>query len=319
MLEIDPGFPRIGRRLDAPGERPHSSRLGQWHGGGGLTALIPLDRALRRVARRLRSARSLRIASDYDGTLATIEWPPHHARLNPRVRRALAALRQRRGVCLAVLSGRRLDDLRRRIPWPGVFLAGSSGLETLDGRGRRRIHAGRGVRLPKELRASLGAWCARFQGTWLEDKGPSLAVHDRELEARRRGAFVAGVMRRFEPYADRARILRGRHVFEILLGQHVDKAVALRPWLGRDRTGALFYFGDDTNDESVLRLVTRLGGFAIAVGRRVPGARYHLAGADAVARFLTWLEGEWVARPAPRRNARRAATGPGRPRRRPRP
>jgi len=279
-----------------------------------LPRLEPLERALARIARRVRSARSLWIASDYDGTLAAIAGHPDRARLGPRVRRALNALRSRPGVRLAVLSGRRLDDLRRRIRFAGVYLAGSGGLETLDLRGRRRIHVGRRERLPAALRVSLSAWCARFPGAWLEDKGLTLALHDRELDPRRLGAFAAGVQRRFAPFADRARILRGRRVFEFLPGHRADKAGALRAWLGRERAGALFYFGDDTNDQPVHRLVNRLGGFSVAVGRRVPGARYRLGGVATVARFLEWLDGEWGARAESGRVAGRPSRAPVRPR-----
>jgi len=261
-----------------------------------LTRLEPLERARGRIARRLKTARSLLIATDFDGTVAAIADHPDRARLHPRARRALGELRARRGVRLAVLSGRRLGDLRPRVRLPGVFLAGSGGLETLEPGGRRRVHVRPDERLPAALRESLRAWCTRFPGAWLEDKGLVLTLHDRDLDARRLGGFAAGVRRRFAPFADRARILRGRRAFEILPGRRGDKADALRTWLRGARAGVIFYFGDDTNDEPVHRLVSRMGGIAVAVGRRVPGARYHLRGVDAVARCLEWLDREWSAR-----------------------
>ncbi len=272
---------------------------------------MPLARVRARIARRLRSARRLLVATDFDGTLAPLADHPTGARLDPRALAALTALRGRPGVRLAVLSGRRLDDLRRRVPLAGVFLVGSGGLETRDERGRRRTLVAPAQRLPAALRASLRAWCARFEGTWLEAKPLALAVHDRALDPRRRAAFAAGVRRRVAR-AEHARILRGRRVFEILPGGRADKAVALASWLA-DGTGVvLFYFGDDTNDEPAHRLVARRGGYAVAVGRDVPGARYRLASEAAVGRFLTWLDREWAARA----HRGRAARAPARPRRR---
>ena len=159
---------------------------------------MPLARVRARVARRLRSARRLLVATDFDGTIAPFVDHPTRARLDPGVRAALVALRRRPGVRLAVLSGRRLADLRRRVPIAGVFLGGSGGLETQDARGRLHVHVARAQRLPEALRASLRAWCARFAGTWLEEKPLALAVHDRDLEPRRRGAFGAGVRRRID-------------------------------------------------------------------------------------------------------------------------
>src|SRR5205814_8638669 len=83
---------------------------------------------------------------------------------------------------------------------------------------------------------------------------------------------------------------------------------------------ALFYFGDDTNDEPALEWVRRHGGFAVAVGRRRSHAPYHVRGPVDVLRAVEWIAREWTARGATRPGDRtpRASGSPkrGRARRR---
>ena len=236
--------------------------------------------------RRLRAARSLRVASDFDGTLAPIVEHPRKAGLGRRARGVLVRLVRAPGARLAVLSGRALGDLRRRLGIARVFLAGAGGLETLDARGGRTLHA---RPVPAALRAALAACCAAFPGAWLEDKGPALALHDRALPPRRRRAFAAAVRRAFAPYRRRARLQRGKLVFEVLPGRRGDKAGALARWAALEGgSGLWFYFGDDANDEPALRWVARRGGFAVAVGRRRSAARHRLSDPREVLRFLAW-------------------------------
>jgi trehalose-6-phosphatase len=76
-----------------------------------------------------------------------------------------------------------------------------------------------------------------------------------------------------------------------------EKSAALRLWLeSRETPGTLFFFGDDTSDEPVHRLVRERGGIAVAVGRVVSAAEFGLPSAEEVVWFLEWLEREWSAR-----------------------
>ena len=102
-----------------------------------------------------------------------------------------------------MLSGRQLDDLRERVPFDGVFLSGTAGLETLDAEGHRRLHITDAEALPASLRESMRDWCTRFDGAWLEDKGPAFAVHYRAVPERFQPAFCSGLRRRFAADRDR--------------------------------------------------------------------------------------------------------------------
>lgn len=265
-----------------------------------MAGLKPLWLELEAMAERVRNARLLWVATDYDGTLTPIVARPELALLGARGRAVLRRLRRLEGVCVGILSGRKVADLKRHVRVPGTWLAGSAGLETVEpGRGRE-IHVPRGARLPAATRRTFEAWCKRFPGAWLEDKSLSIALHYREVPARFRDAFGQGVRRRVRTLKG-VELVHGKMVFEVQPATGVDKAAALARWLPEDGVPALFYFGDDTNDEPVHRLVRERGGVAVAVGRTVSRAEYALDSPAEVVWFLEWLAREWEARlpPAP--------------------
>lgn len=241
------------------------------------------------IAARLARARRRAIALDYDGTLAPLVRRPHLSRVPAPARRALAALGRLPGTRVAVLSGRGIEDLGRRVRIPGAFLAGSAGLETRLAGGRVRSHVPRAKALPPELRAAVAAWSRRFPGAWLERKHHSLALHDRTVAARRRAALHAGLRRRLAPWTGRFTLVRGKLVVEIAPAVARDKGAALATWLGRAPRAQLLYIGDDRNDEPALAWTRRHGGIPVAVGGKRPHAAYRASGPAEVARFLVWL------------------------------
>jgi trehalose-phosphatase len=241
----------------------------------------------------MRASTRLLVGSDFDGTLTEIAPHPDQATLTTRTHVALARLVALPGVELGILSGRQLDDLRARVPFDGVFLSGTAGLETLDVHGRRRLHISDAEALPASLRESMREWCTRFDGAWLEDKGPAFAVHYRGVPERFQPAFCSGLRRRFAGERERARLLHGKKVFEVMPAVLRDKSHAFAEWV--DGTGAAmaFYMGDDSHDETVYPRVRERAGFAVAIGRNASRAEYALGCPQQVTWFLEWLEREW--------------------------
>jgi len=255
--------------------------------------LKPLWLHLDTLAERVRSATHLYVGCDFDGTLTDIVPHPDLAKLPERARRALDAIGRLPRVHLAIFSGRPLDDLRTRASFEGAFLSGIAGLETLDGQGHRRMHVATEDSIAEDVREVMRQWCARFEGAWLEDKGPAFAVHYRAVPERFQPAFCSGVRRRFAGDPPRARLLHGKKVFDVLPVVDRDKASALAEWIDRP-DGALFYFGDDANDEPVYPRVRERGGISVAIGRWASHAEYGLTTPEHVTWFLEWLAREWT-------------------------
>jgi len=259
-----------------------------------MPGLRSLWLSLSELSHRVQQSEALHLASDFDGTLIPIADHPDQVLVPERTRGVLRRLFELPDVQMAILSGRRLDDLERRFSGGRLFLAGTGGLESRDEHGRRQVHLPTDSRLPEALRQSLITWCARFPGAWVEDKRLSCALHYRAVPAALQPAFGAGVRRRARPFREQARLVHGKRVFEVMPAVQWEKSAALRLWLdGRDSAGTLFFFGDDTNDEPVHRLVRERGGIAVAVGRVVSAAEFSLPSPDQVVWFLEWLERQW--------------------------
>ena len=123
--------------------------------------------SLSELSHRINESEALHVASDYDGTLIPIAEHPDHVIMPERTRGVLHRLSGLPDVHMAMLSGRRLDDLEREFNGGRLFLAGAGGLESRDEHGRRQVHLPADSRLPEPLRQSLETWCQRFPGSWV--------------------------------------------------------------------------------------------------------------------------------------------------------
>jgi trehalose-phosphatase len=242
-------------------------------------------------------ADSLCVGLDFDGTPTPILVNSRETALSVRAHDVIERLSRRAGARVAILSSRQLDDLSCRVGIEGVFYAGSSGLETLDERGRRETHTGAALSLPLLLLGELEEWCQRFPGARIEPRGSSCALHFAGVAPSLQPAFGAGLRRRLRPHNSKLTLVHGRTAFEVMPVGGWDKAAALERWLEPAGPGTLlFYFGGDTCDEPVHAAVRRRGGLAVAVDRNVSHAEYALPSSGEVIWFLEWLDREWSLR-----------------------
>lgn len=262
------------------------------------------------IAAKVRRARAMIVAIDFDGTLTPIVSHPDQARLSTRARRVLAMLARQEGVEVAVISGRCLDDLRRRVRIPGIHYAGTAGLETLVPGGRREVHVPDSKRLPREIWSEAYEWCSRHAGAWVEDKDLTLALHYRDVDPSEHHAFIEGVRRRWRSRNGRIDLVHGKMVFELMPAVRWNKASALRR-IWKEQHALVFYLGDDMHDEPVHEFVRRYGGVSVAIGRTVSHAQYLLKTPEEVVWWLEWLQREWhwrqaAAESVPSRSSARA-------------
>jgi trehalose 6-phosphate phosphatase len=222
------------------------------------------------------AAGELLLLLDFDGTLSPIVEHPDKAWLPTETRALLAELQERPGVTLSVVSGRALDDLRRRIELDVIY-AGNHGLE-ISGRG---LH----FREPQAeaLRAPLAALCRVLEtelqsipGILVENKGLTASVHYRNVALEQQPAVADGAARAI---ADDSRfeLRTGRMIVEIRPRVDWDKGSAaawIRAQLGRP--AAVFCAGDDRTDEDLFRCVP--DGVSVKVGfAGATAARFHVS------------------------------------------
>jgi trehalose-phosphatase len=235
----------------------------------------------------------LAVFLDYDGTLTPIVEDPAKADLAEAMRAAVAELA--RTVTVGIVSGRDLEDLRRRVGLDSIFLAGSHGFDIAGPKGWRETLQ-KGAEFLPDLEATENALRQHIQpieGAVVERKKFSISVHYRRVRQADVGRVVAGVDRVLEQHP---RLAKGHGKKVIRLQPAIDwhKGHAVDWLLERlelDREEILpFYVGDDITDEDAFRSLAGRGiTVAVRDGDRRTAADFALEGPDDVRRFLAWL------------------------------
>jgi trehalose-phosphatase len=250
-----------------------------------------LPSALEHVEELAGRSDQLAVFLDYDGTLTAIVNDPKEALLSDSMRHTLQALVMRASV--AVLSGRDLDDVRKRVAIEAIAYAGSHGFDIAGPRGLRRQEAMKVLpaldAAEKELREKL----AGIAGALIERKRFSIAAHYRKVSEN----DFPSLERAVSEVAARHRELRrieGKKVYELLPYTDWDKGKAAL-WLlenlglehGKVRP---IYIGDDRTDEDAFRALGQCGtGILVSEQPRSTAARYALKNPAEVERFLQEL------------------------------
>ncbi len=182
---------------------------------------------------------------DFDGTLAPIVARPELAAPAPGAREVLAALVPRFAV-VAVITGRRADDVAALLDVPGLRYEGLYGLESAS-------HELLFALLPEVERAA-----ARVPEAWVEDKGSSVAVHYRQADdpGRARIALSAAL----EPVAAAAglAVIEGKMVIELVPRDRPLKGGAVERVTGDAELSSVLYAGDDVADLEAFAALDRL-------------------------------------------------------------
>jgi trehalose-phosphatase len=239
------------------------------------------------------AGRSGRVAVflDYDGTLTPIVSQPENAWLSDSMRQALRELAARAPV--AILSGRDLDDVRRRVDIDCIVYGGSHGFDVAGPRGLRRQMATDFLPDLNVVEKELHEGLDRIPGARVERKRFSVAAHYRNVKEN----DVAAVERAFGVVVARHPELRridGKKVYELLPDVAWDKGKAviwLLETLGLDRENVRpVYIGDDRTDEDAFCALQQSGiGIFVSEQSQPTAASYSLKNPAEVQGFLRAL------------------------------
>ncbi len=242
--------------------------------------------------------RPMLFVTDFDGTLADLAPTPADAVMTPEVGQALAALAAHPRATVAVVSGRRIADVRARTHDVADYVGGLHGLE-IEGPTGSFLHPALGRLQPviadiRHRAAALLAWCPEVV---LEDKTYALTCHVRQVPPDRAGRVLGQFVEVAQPAldADLLRVLPGAQALELLpaVDWHKGKAVE---WirsvvdLGPTAGTGVVYLGDDRTDEDAFATLSDRG-FSIGVGDRPHDRliRFRLQGPASVGRLLAGL------------------------------
>jgi trehalose 6-phosphate phosphatase len=255
------------------------------------------SRIKERLSRADFAAAPILIGLDFDGTLSALVDSPEKAVLSSLTRRLLRALVRRRDIKVAVLSGRSLKDIKKRVGLPGVYYAGNHGLQ-IDGPLLRWAHP-QAAALSEALSRGLKSDLEDIPGALVEHKGLGVSVHYRNVSKSRVRLLERRVRARFAGSRG-VRVLRGKKALDIRSSVHWNKGHALEAirahlpgrWRG-------VFIGDDSTDEEGFRTLGERA-LTIRVGSGVSSAQYVLARRGQVDRLLGALAARTE---APRRSS----------------
>lgn len=241
-------------------------------------------------------ARCIFLFLDYDGTLTPIVNRPEEAILPEETRRVLENLSKRNRRRIAIVSGRRLSDLKGLVGLEGLIYVGNHGLEILDSNKKFQWI------MPADFRENLAEIkdrliknFANFAGIFIEDKELTLSLHYRLADIDE--VEIKAIFDRIvTPYQAEGKIavVSGKKVLEIrpVEGWHKGKIVL---WLFtrerfsvRDGKVMPIYVGDDTTDEDAFKELNDQG-LTVMVGKNMEfnsSAKYYLDNTDQVVEFL---------------------------------
>ena len=242
-----------------------------------------VDRVFAAWQARPHDARPI-ILLDFDGTLAEFALDPSTVALPPARQILLQTLDKRADLSAGIISGRRIADLRERLPsTSSMFLAGLHGLE-IEGPGLRFAHnavalAAPGISvLAKDLRRAVRP----LAGVFVEDKTYSVVLH-------LRGATTADRLHattRFNALAEpllsegTVRLQPGDQVLELLPNVDWAKGDAVRAIMRhveadtRETIWPLYIDDDETDEDAFEEIGTN--GLTIAVGKRRAAAAFRV-------------------------------------------
>ncbi len=247
------------------------------------------------------TGRPLALLLDFDGTLAPIAPSPELAALPDSAHEVLRALAGARGVLVAVISGRALDDIRSRVGFPEFVYAGNHGLEVAFGTSVWTLPEA------ESAREAIGEICRRLRerlsgvaGVVVEDKGLTASIHYRQTPLPQVEEVRVAVLEE-AARAPQLTVRQGKQVLDVRPGTAWDKGSAARAILERayggdwaDRVAAV-YIGDDRTDEDAYMALPEPA-ITVKVGSPtyLTAARYVARDVQDVEAFLRLLA-EWRA------------------------
>ena len=252
-----------------------------------------VERVLAAWQARPHDARPI-ILMDFDGTLAEFKIDPGTVALSPSRQILLQTLDKRADLSAGIISGRRIADLRERVPsTSSMFLGGLHGLE-IEGPGLHFAHnavalAAPGINLlVKDLRRAVKP----LAGVFIEDKTYSVVLHVRGASTADRLHATTRFNALAEPLLSEGtvRLQPGDQVLELLPNVDWAKGDAVRAIMRHVEAATKetiwpVYIGDDETDDDAFEEIGT-NGLTIAVGKRQASAAFRVDDPSAVECFL---------------------------------
>lgn len=245
-----------------------------------------------RVAVRLKNASQRLLLFDFDGTLVPIRSHAEEVYLPPKTQRLLQALAAQPRCTVGIVSGRALQDLRKRVGVQGLLYVGNHGFEIQRGPDVF-IHPSANAKsgILRNLAEAITSHLKGIKGVRVENKGYTLSIHYRHV-APGQISCVQETVRTLvrERTVPGALFLKnGKMAIEIRPERMWHKGSAVHLLRRSEPAGTcVLYVGDDSTDEDVFRILSRED-ISVHIGPGLTQAQYVVRGPMDVRHMLKRL------------------------------
>lgn len=233
---------------------------------------------------------------DFDGTLTPIIQTPKEAKLPVETKNLLKQLCQKPNLYLAIISGRKLADIKKKIGLPNIIYGGNHGLEG------EILHKRYSFPIPNKtlvilenIKKQLNKIADQFAGVFIENKGLTLSLHYRLARKQEIPTIRSLFKITLKPFTEDRLIsvIPGKMVFDIRPLNDCNKGTFAKLLINKisektKTTPVVFFIGDDITDEDVFKELEKK--ITVKVGRNSESsAKYRLKDTRDVFKFLKWV------------------------------
>lgn len=234
---------------------------------------IPFSKAIAEIKKKTKKKKIL-FCLDFDGTLTPIRRNPASVKPSLDLLRFLKKAARLPHCKIAIISGRGLKDLRKKIPVPGIILIGSHGLEW-------NIKPNKNLNRLRRLRKFKKKWqhaLSEVRGVHFENKPFSFVLHYRRCPKLQQAQVVAFFMRQQDDlFRNKFQWTPAHRAFEVFESVRGRKEHASQELLHKLKSDRMIVAGDDATDFEMLTY-GQDHGWAVTVGFSRAGIKYFAKG-----------------------------------------
>lgn len=238
---------------------------------------------------------------DYDGTLTPLVDNPQEAHLPSEIRELLRKLKDAPRCKIVIASGRKLEDLKKRVGLEGVLYVGNHGLEIegtkINFKSPLSLHYLETLQgIKKDLASKI---ISAIKGAFIEDKGLALTLHYRLVDKKDIPRLKDLFRQEMIAYMakDKIRLKDAKMAFEIRPPVRWDKGkvalwlLARQHFMLQEKINILpLYIGDDVTDEDAFKALKNKGITVRVDGDTASYAKYFVKDTSEVFRLLKEIE-----------------------------
>ena len=235
---------------------------------------------------------------DCDGTLTPIVDTPNEAIILPETKRLLNSLSQKNNCKIAIISGRSLADIEKKIGLKNLIYSGNHGFQIEGPKIKHEMAVPFGYKkILEHIKTQLKEKLSGIKGVFVEDKKLSLALHFR-LSDRQQVPLIKTIFHEnviLYLVKNKIKIRPGKKVLEVIPPVRWDKGKIVLWLLARQealsKSGKIIpiYIGDDSTDEDAFKALKNRG-LTVSVGHTdTSQAKYYVKNVKEVHTFLKYI------------------------------